>query len=212
MKKFIIFDLDGTLLDTSEDIRKVLNETLAMYGFPPLPVDKVKRIVGGGSLNLIKKAFGEHFNSIENAHKIFCEKYAENENGLTALYEGEAETLEILKRRGIGLCIQTNKPNAATQRVYADLLSNYGFCEVLGQTEYYPVKPDPTLTLEILRRHNVNKQQCLFVGDGETDVQCAAAAGVDCVAALWGYRTRDQLQKAGAVNFAFKFADILKFV
>lgn len=212
MVKAIIFDLDGTLLDTSRDIRKVLNKTLEEFSYSALPLEKVIKIIGGGSKKLIENALSSHPEKVEEVHSVFCKYYAENDNSLTSLYEGEAKALKNFSSAKIKLAILTNKPNAATRAVYAKFLSNFGFCEVLGQTEYYPVKPNPASTFAILDKMGVSPCDCLFVGDGEADVLTALNAGIKCVSALWGYRTKEELEKVGARVFAHNFAELEKIV
>lgn len=212
MIKAIIFDLDGTLLNTSRDIAAVLNSTLTQFSYPEIPLERVVQIVGGGSLNLICGAVGKDNPNIDEIHKVFCEKYAKSQNLLTSLYDGEAQTLTKLKSSGVQFAIVTNKPQAATDAVYAKYLKKFGFGIVLGQTEYYPLKPNPTSTLAVLDKLGVKKEECLFVGDGETDYLTAKAAGIKCVSALFGYRTRAQLEAVGAETFINNFSELLQFV
>lgn len=207
MIKAVVYDLDGTLLDTSRDIAKVLNDALREFGLSELPLERVIKIVGGGAEKLVKQAVDKEVD-YKKVLKVFCEKYANNGNGLTSFYDGEEEILQKLSARGIKMAILTNKPHRATMAVFAKFLAKFGFCEVLGQTEYYPVKPDPASLFAILSKMNVNANDCVFVGDGETDVQTARNASMRCVSALWGYRSKDELKAAGAEEFAENFADL----
>lgn len=199
-------------MNTLPDIRKVLNETLSEFALPQLSLDEVKPLIGGGALNLLKGALVNYPELLEKAYKVFMENYAANDNNLTLLYKDEEEVLQNFKRRGMNLALVTNKPQAATERVYAKFLAKFGFCRVLGQTEYYPVKPNPTSTLGVIAELGVKKEECVFVGDGETDVQTALRAGIKDVAALWGYRTREQLSAAGAKVFAENYRELESIV
>lgn len=212
MIKGIIFDLDGTLLNTSRDIQKVLNDTLAYFSLPPLGVEEVKKIVGGGAKNLILNALKNTPELAGEALKIFREKYAKSDNLLTDYYDGEQNALERFSSIGIKMAVLTNKPQDATIAVFDKYLAKFNFCEVLGQTEYFPVKPDPSSTKYLLGKMGLRRDECLFVGDGETDVMTAKNANIRCVAALWGYRKKSDLLKAGAEIFAENFVGLEKIV
>ena len=208
MIKAIIFDLDGTLLDTSKDIGYVLNQTLEEFGLPLIDIDEVKKMVGGGSENLIRKAIKNAPVEFEKIHAAFVAKYAQNDNDLTSLYEKEDEVLKKFADSGIKLCLLTNKPHAATMAVFEKFLSEFGFCEVLGQTEYYRVKPDPSSTFAILKKSGIECSECVFVGDGETDCLTAKNVGMRCISVLWGYRSREELALAGATEFAENWEEL----
>jgi len=213
MVKLIIFDLDGTLLDTSRDIHKVLNGTLSRFNLPEIPIEKTMQYVGDGARKLIERAVGESRKDLwEEVYKDYSVAFANCDNKLTALYDGEREALEAFAAAGIKLAIITNKPKAATEHVFKEYLANYGFCKVLCQTEQFPLKPNPASTLYILDCFKLKKDECIFVGDGDADVKCAANAGVKCVSALWGYRSKNQLEAAGASVFVENFAKLEKLV
>jgi phosphoglycolate phosphatase len=142
----------------------------------------------------------------------FCLTYAASDNSLTCLYEGEAEVLRELKARGIKLAILTNKPQAATEGVYKTHLSQFGFDSVVGESNAFPVKPDPTSCFDVMRRLGVSREECVFVGDGEADVLTAKNAGIPCLSVLWGYRTRAQLASYGATTFLTTYPDLLTFL
>lgn len=212
MKRAVIFDLDGTLLNTSEDIQKALNASLKKFSLPVLSLEKTIEFVGNGAKNLVIKAVGDRQDYTGKVYEDFLVNYKTTDNNLTKYYPGEEETLAKLKSRGLAMAILTNKPQAATEQVYGKFLAKFGFNIVLGQTEYLPLKPNPASTLYILDKLGVKKEDCLFVGDGEADVYTAAAAGVEHAAALWGYRTKSRLEEAGAKIFLKQFSDIEKFI
>lgn len=213
MKKAVIFDLDGTLLDTSGDICKVLNGSLAAFGLPAVSRQKTLEYVGNGAKILVERALPagkKHL--LEDVYAHYAAHFAVCDNSLTCLYDGEEEVLRALKDAGIALGIVTNKPQAATVRVYEKYLSRFGFGQVLGQSEKFPLKPNPAGALRMLKEFGVEKKDCLFVGDGETDVQTAKNAGIDCVSVLWGYRSRAQLKAAGASQFVNKYNELPNFI
>lgn len=212
MIKAVIFDLDGTLLDTSRDICAVLNESLGKFGLPQISLNDTVNFIGNGAKKLIERAVADRPDMVEEVYSDYSVRFPECSNNLTVLYEGERETLVNLKNAGIELCILSNKPQRATERVYAKLLAEFKFSIVLGQTEHYPLKPDPASTIAILRQLGIKSEECLFVGDGETDVLTARAAGIKCVSVLWGYRSKSQLAGVGSTFFAHKFSDLEKFV
>lgn len=213
MYKAIIFDLDGTLLDTSKDIHKTLNDSLRRFSLPEIPYEKTLSFVGDGARKLVERAAGKIDEKLlEEVYKDYSVNFAECDNNLTSLFPKEAQTLENFKRSGIKLAIITNKPQRATERVYDKFLANFGFNIVLGQTEYSQLKPNPSSVFEILSILGVDKKDCLFVGDGETDIRTAANAGIDCVSVLWGLRSKEQLEIAGGRRFVSSFEELEKIV
>lgn len=212
MIKAVIFDLDGTLLDTSYDIHTVINTSLKQFNLPQICYEDTLKFVGNGAKKLVERAVGERTDMLQDIYSDYSERFANCDNEQTCLYPEEAETLKKFKDAGILLAIVSNKPQRAIERVYAKYLSNFNFNIVLGQTEYYPLKPNPASTNHILSELGVNCDECLFVGDGETDVQTAKAAGVKCVSVLWGFRCKEQLKEAGAENFIEKFSELERYV
>lgn len=212
MVKGIIFDLDGTLLDTSRDICKVLNDSLKKFSLPTLTLELTLTYVGNGAKKLVERAVGKRIDLFDEVYTDYLVNFSNCDNALTRLYEGEAETLTNLGKKGVRFAIVSNKPQGATDRVYSKFLSSFGFCEVLGQTEYYALKPDPASSLAALKGLNVKKEECIYVGDGETDVLTAKNCGLKCVSVLWGFRTREQLEKAGATCFAENFYELERII
>ena len=212
MYKAIIFDLDGTLLNTLGDIRYILNESLSKFGLPQLSVEQAMALLGNGAKRLVEDAVGESNRAIaDSVYADYSKLIAACTNDRTELYEGEESTLLALKAKGVKFAIITNKPQKAAENNCKKYLSKFGIDCVVGQTDKYPLKPDPASTLAVIKELGVDTSECLFDGDGETDVLTAKAANIKCVSAIWGYRTRTQLEAAGALSFAENFADILKY-
>ncbi len=212
MYKGLIFDLDGTLLDTVPNIRFVLNQSLKKFNLPELSYGEVRNYIGNGARKLVERAVGKNCGLAEKVYKYYAEKFPQCTNERTKLYDGAESALTAFRDAGIKLAVVTNKPQDATNAVFDKFLAKFGFCEVLGQTEYYPLKPNPESTLEVIRRFGLKKDECVFIGDGETDVQTAQAAQIKCISALWGYRSREQLKAAGASMFAENFNELAAMI
>lgn len=208
MYKAIIFDLDGTLLDTSKDICKVLNKTLSYFSLPPVSLEQTKKFVGNGAKKLIERAVPKDYEGVEEVYKYYSALFANDDSALTELYEGEDEALKTFKQSEIKLAIVTNKPQDATETVCRRHLSEYGFDFIAGNNGKFPLKPDPALALYAAASLGVKAEECLFVGDGETDVLTAKNAKMDGVAVLWGFRSRAQLKEAGATRFVKNYDEL----
>lgn len=206
MYKAVIFDLDGTLLDSLNDILHVLNIALTHFGLPQITREQAQSYIGNGARELVRLAIGgENSHRLDEILAFYKEKYAQSDNKLARLYDGEDEALTALKDKGVKLAILTNKPHAAAMRSNEVFFKSYTFDRIVGQRDGLPLKPDPQAVYNILEELGVKREECLFVGDGETDVETARNAKVDCVSVLWGYRTKEQLKEAGATRFAENF-------
>jgi len=208
MIKALIFDLDGTLLNTARDIQTVINASLKKFSLPEISFEQTLRFVGNGAKKLVERAVGERLDLAEEVYRDYSVNFANCDNKYATLYQGEEQALLKFKAANIKMAIVTNKPQDATMRVFDQYLVKFGFSEVLCQTEIHPLKPDPASTLEVIARFGVEKSDCLFVGDGETDVQTAKNAGIKCVSVLWGFRSRKQLEEAGAKLFANSYKEL----
>ena len=167
MIKAIIFDLDGTLLNTIDDIHFVLNESLNQFGLPAVTLSQTKCFVGNGARRLIEQAVGNRpSETVEKVYKYYSKKFTACGNNRSKLYSQEEETLLKLKSEGIKLAIITNKPQRATERVYAKFLAKFGFYKVL------PFKAKSVLDIKNFGRFNVKKRRmhiCRRRGNGRID-------------------------------------------
>ncbi len=198
MKKLVIFDLDGTLLNTYEDIAAATNHALAMYGYPTHPTPVIKSFVGNGINKLFERALPEGEKTEENILKIraaFIPYYNVHGADFTMPFEGIVELLYTLQRLGIKLAVASNKYEQATKALVETYFPEIEWCAVFGQREGVPTKPDPTIVEEILTAASItDKSEVLYVGDSGVDMQTAINAGIEAVGVAWGCRTRQELE------------------
>lgn len=212
MIKAIVFDLDGTLLDTSRDIRFVLNNSLAKFGLPPVSSGALRTMLGDGAYNLVSRAVpAGRRDLVQAVYEDYVPAYASHDNSRTVLYQGEDGALKRLKAAGVKLAVLSNKPQDATLACCRDKLGEYGFDMVVGQGRF-PLKPDPSALYYMMDSLGVGKDECLFTGDGETDINTARNAGIQCVSVLWGFRSREQLAAAGGTLFAENYTQYLQIL
>lgn len=211
--KLIIFDLDGTLLNSLPDILSVLNLTLKKFSLPEIGYEQARGYIGNGARELVRLAIGD-----ENEHRLdeilsyYTKAYAESDNSVAKLYDGEEAALKKLKSAGIKIAVLTNKPQPAAMNNAARFFKGFGIDLVQGQEEGVPLKPDPRAALSIAEKFGAKASECLIVGDGETDVMTAKRAGMDCISVLWGYRKKEQLEAAGARVFASNFVELSEII
>lgn len=197
----VIFDLDGTLLDTLEDIADSANAALGEQGYPSHPVDAYRYFVGDGAPTLIHRILPEVARTPAAEAALLArykEIYAVRWNMKTAPYAGVVAMLEDMAARGLRLAVLSNKPHDATEECVTGFLKGIRFDIVQGQTTEFPKKPDPAGAMSIAHRFGVLPADCLYVGDTATDMQTAVRAGMIPVGALWGFRTADELSTHGA--------------
>jgi len=214
--KAIIFDLDGTLLDTLDDIADSMNHVLKVHGLPEQPVEAFKLFIGDGVTNLVSRAAmaaeadkaGLDFAKLETEYRA---EYELRQADKTAPYDGVPELVKALSERGIKMAVLSNKPHEATVQIIKDYFPGIFFDSVLGQSPGRPVKPDPSGALEILDALGVPRREIIYLGDSGTDMRLAKAVGIMAVGALWGFRGRTELTQNGADAFAEGPIDVLTF-
>jgi phosphoglycolate phosphatase len=197
----VLFDLDGTLLDTLEDLADATNAVLAREAMPTHPVHKYRYFVGDGLRNQLLRALppgSRDEETLARCMKAAREEYAHRWDRKTRPYDGVPEMLHGLTGRGVRRSILSNKPDDFARLVVERLLSEWSFEVVLGAREGVPLKPDPTGALEVAREMAVPPEDFLYVGDTATDMRTARAAGMFPVGALWGFRTAHELRESGA--------------
>lgn len=214
MNKAVIFDLDGTLIDSVPDIAENINIMLKRFGYPVLSEEEIKAKVGHGARNLVKDCIGKSLTDKELDERLEFYNYQYTNSGSpkTRLYKGIPETLKELKKRGYKLAILTNKPQETTDNVIKNHMSDLNFDKVVGQSGSVKCKPDKTATLAILKELNVLPENTYFVGDGDADVLTSLNSGTNGIAVLWGYSSKEKLAAFGATAFAYKPEDLLKII
>ncbi|MGX5202768.1 HAD family hydrolase [Aliikangiella sp. IMCC44632] len=194
----IIFDLDGTLLDTVWDISSTLNWVLSLYGLPTHNMKHYVELVGMGSLNTVKKSIRCRGLDIDALHEQYLNRYESELTNDTRIYPGVNELLKRLIHLKAKLFIQSNKMQSQVNRLVSHYFPNIPFEQVIGAGGGYELKPSATATKQLVKRFNLNAEKVYFVGDSEVDMQTGAAAKVSPVGVSWGYRNRHQLRDAGA--------------
>lgn len=200
MIKAVLFDLDGTLANSLSDLADSTNYALSEMGFPTHEREEYKYLVGDGIPKLIERALPVGEKTEENKKKcfdIFMERYKEHYHDKTVAYDGIPDMLSELKEGGLKIAVISNKAEEMAVKVVEKLFGGM-FDVVAGKREGFPTKPDPALTLEVIRQLGVKPQECVLVGDSGMDMAAAVNAGAAPVGVLWGFRLEDELIKNGA--------------
>ncbi len=215
MKRLIIFDLDGTLLNTIADLAQSTNHALHTLGYPTHEESAYNFMVGNGINKLFERALPEGEKSEENVLRVrkeFIPYYDVHNADKSRPYPGISELLEQLQAKGLQIAVASNKYQAATQKLIAHYFPGIRFTAVFGQREGVNVKPDPAIVEDILAIAKVAKEDVLYVGDSGVDMQTAINAGVTSCGVTWGFRPRAELESFQPDNIVDKAADILKLI
>jgi phosphoglycolate phosphatase len=200
--KAVIFDLDGTILDTIEDLTDAMNAALAAMGYPERTIAECKRLVGDGLETYVRRALppgaADDPRVAVRLKELMRAEYKVRQDKKTKPFEGIDEMLDSLDRLEIPLAVLSNKPHDSTLAVMERYFPGRNFRVIFGARDGIPVKPDPAAALEIARRLNVPPEEIAYVGDTNTDMRTANAAGMFAVGALWGFRTAEELLTNGA--------------
>ena len=196
MKQLVIFDLDGTLLNTIADLAEAVNRALVACGFVEHPTDAYRFFVGDGVSKLFERALPPDARTAENIARIrthFMPYYEAHTADLSRPYEGILELLADLQSRGVKMAVASNKYQAATQKLVRHYFGDTEFVAVFGQREGVAIKPDPQIIFDVLEVAGVTPEDVIYVGDSNVDMQTGTRAGVDTVGVSWGFRPREEL-------------------
>lgn len=213
MIKTVIFDLDGTLLDTLGDLHASVNYALGKMGYPARTVDEIRRFIGNGVVKLIERSVpvGTDKGSEKKCLDIFRAHYLEHMNDRTAPYEGILLLLEKLREKGIRLAVVSNKLHSAV----VDLCDGYfhGLIDcALGVSDESERKPKPANVYKAIDLLKAEKAYTIYIGDSEVDVQTAKNASLPCIGVTWGFRDREELLAAGADFIAASTAEVADII
>ena len=193
MVKGVIFDLDGTLIDTIEGLANSVNAAMEFYDFPKHSIEKYRTFVGNGVGKLVERALPEDEKHLsEDARKIFEKHYAETMLDVLPVYNGIEKLLCYLTENNIKIAVNTNKMDVFAKPMIKKVFGDR-FCEVLGEVEHFSRKPSPDGVNYILEKMGVERDECLYIGDSQVDIQTARNAQMRCVSVTWGFATRDVL-------------------
>ncbi len=211
----VIFDLDGTLLNTLDDLCDSTNYALKQFGYPERTLDEVRHFVGNGVKKLIERAIPDGINNpdFEECLRVFKEHYAANMYNKTAPYNGVPEMLKELRLKGIHTAVVSNKFDAAVKELCKKFFGD--FVQVaIGENEEKGVrkKPAPDSVFKAMNELKVSIEEVIYVGDSETDVQTAKNAEIDCIGCAWGFRPKEILEQEGARYIIDAPQEILKIV
>lgn len=211
----VIFDLDGTLMDTLVDLAASTNYALDQLGFPTRSINEVRSFVGNGVRKLIERAvpagitecqLNEVFACFRTHYKVHCKDNS-------APYAGIPAVLEQLRALGFKMAIVSNKPDAEVKQLNSEFFANC-IGVAMGENEQagIPKKPSPEMVLEAMRLLGCGMQECLYVGDSDVDIQTARNAGIDCLSVTWGFRSADILASHGALHMVDQPSQLLEFL
>lgn len=213
MKKTVIFDLDGTLLDSIEDIASSMNKVLESLQLPTHKIEDYKHFVGGGVDILVENALSNQSKEIKDeVIKRFKIEYDRKLHSKTLPYDGIYELLDELKKLDINLAVLSNKPHEFTVSYVNHFFKNYNFKEIHGQKKDVPKKPDPKAALDIIKCLDSSCENTYFIGDTKIDMQTAKNANMTAIGVLWGFRDEKELRDFGADFIVSNPLEILKII
>lgn len=215
MYRAIIFDLDGTLINSLTDIANSVNHGLEKMGYLTHPTDKYKKFVGSGALKLCERALKGQTDSKEKIlqlHKYFSEYYDKHCFDNTCPYEGIKELLAELKSKGIKLAVASNKPDEYAKQLVTSMFGHDVFTTILGKHPSRDVKPAPDIVFDIMKDMNVSKENIFLAGDSDIDMLTARHAGIDSIGCTWGFRTEEELIASGAGHIIHTPNEMLQFL
>ncbi len=201
-----VFDLDGTAANTLDNLAYCANSVMEEFGLPPVETEKFKYFVGDGSRVQMQRLLSYHGRYdgsgddgfLDEVFKKYLDFLSVHCSEKVTVYDGLIETIKEMKKRGVECVIFSNKPHVQACKVIRNVYPEDTFKEVLGQSDGYPRKPDPAGALMLMERAGVRPEECIYIGDTNTDMLTGKAAGMYTIGVLWGFRGREELEDAGA--------------
>lgn len=211
--KAVLFDMDGTLLDTLEDLCDSTNHALAQMGYPLRGIEEIRRFIGNGAEKQIRRAVpeGTSEGKIMETLAAFRAYYQDHCQIKTKVYDGLLDVLSELKEKGVKMAVVSNKPDAAVKKLSREYFGDR-LDYAIGPSDGVRCKPYPDMVEEALKALGVEKKDAVFVGDSEVDVQTGLNAGLDVIAVSWGFRSREVVIEAGAKMIADDAGELEKFI
>lgn len=209
----LIFDLDGTLLNTLTDLANAGNYALRTLGYDEYPVDCYKRFVGNGIPVLVERILPDGRNNprYDTALRLLREYYSVHKKDFTAPYNGIPRLLEGLSEKGVRLAVATNKPHEVAEEIVRFYFGDVFRC-IEGQRDDRPKKPDPTVVNDIIREMGLEKSEILYIGDSDVDMLTAKNSGLTACGVLWGFRDENELRKNGAEYIAHSVNELERII
>lgn len=202
--KLVLFDLDGTLLNTIADLREAVNHAMALRAYPQYTLDECTQMVGHGVRNLIYQALPasvrDDATAVDAALADFTDYYTAHIDVHTRPYPGIQDLVSELHRHGVMMAIASNKFQAGTEHLIKEFFPGIPFVAVLGNRPGYPLKPDPEIVGEVLRKAGIGKEEAVMIGDSPTDMKTAANGGIKGIAVGWGYRNMKGIEGRTVVD------------
>lgn len=211
--KLAIFDMDGTILNTIDDLAGGVNHALAMAGLPTRTVDQVRSIVGNGIFTTLKLCApeGTSDEKLAELHTYFAPYYEQHRADKTRPYDGIPELLQKLKNNGIKTAVVSNKSDISVKPLAEQYFPGL-FDTAMGVTASIEKKPAPDMANIIIKNYGFDKKDVVYIGDSEVDIMTAQNTGIDCVCVTWGFRGRERLEKLGAKNIAETCDEVFAFI
>lgn len=213
MKQLVIFDLDGTLVNSVYDLADSVNNVLGRNGYPIHKTDEYYYFVGNGTRKLCERAIPADKRcdaEIDRIHSEFLSEYAKNYLNKTTLYDGILDTVLNLVDRGVKCAVASNKTDIFTKEIIDKLFGGDVFSACVGKRDGVPAKPDPAIVYGILEKLGVKHENAIFVGDSNVDIITGKNASIETVGCLWGFRTREELSAAGADHIIEKPNELIE--
>lgn len=215
MKRLVIFDLDGTLINTIADLADSVNHALQSSGYPVHDYHEYPLFVGNGIYKLIERALptqNRDEQTIRSVKELFMEHYMIHNTDKSCVYAGVPELLQSLAEKKVGVAVASNKVHEATVSMMRHFFSQIPFVCVLGQRDGVPTKPNPAIVGDILQAAGVSPSEALYVGDSGVDMQTAHNAGIVAVGVTWGLRSVEELKRNNADIIIDRPAELMKYL